>query len=264
MGNAESIRSEFDACRALLEIVRRNEFGNLLARPTDSRVVDVDLGGTKKRNDFAHQYIVELVSSIPSRSQCNIVILFPQHPVHGKRAMHSANYRTHSALNNELNDRLRESQHSSFSIICGERFYRICNAKSTMYLAWAASISVCSVNRMNIDRRHDIPLLIEMDGFMHHRSITMFESRKNGNNPILKPTDIKYVQLALPFGEEFFVCEARRDVNDDTINTLTENKLQDYLTTPQTHVSSDGELSFDDAGGELILYEDQSKNDNGG
>jgi len=174
-------------------------------------------------NPFQHKYIVKLNSSVPR--DCNMTVLFPNHPVEKKRVLWTLQYSSCKTLSTEINRRLQESSRQDLlvAIACGSHYFCFRGFVGNLYLVWAERVSQQTINQHENDIGEHMPILIETNGQMRYRSVYLF----NGDTRVTAVRDIQWFD---PFHDEIFCCETdmRREVRE--IVPTVSNSYADQVT----------------------------------
>lgn len=107
-----------------------------------------------------------------------LILLFPCHPDTRMKTLYTYNYGSVTALNREINVRLRESLQVSFDydtsrmvIVCGSVIYRLTNFIGTGYIVWASYVNTTNHNNVPSQILEHIPLFVHMDGYNQFESV---------------------------------------------------------------------------------------------
>lgn len=210
-------------------------------------------------NPFQHKYIVKLNSTVPR--DCNMAILFPNHPVEKRRILWTAQYSSSKHLSLEINKRIQESSRESLmiAIASGENYYCFQGFVGNLYLIWAERVSLQTINHQENDIGENIPILIETNGQMRYRSVfIMDEDCAN-----MKVTPIKDISWFDPFHDEIFCCETdiRKEVT--SIVPTVSNSYADQVTRDpvvRSIVSLDEDpVPFSDGGEDIHMEIDSAR-----
>lgn len=165
-------------------------------------------------NPFQHKYIVKLDSQIPP--DCNMTIVFPNHPVESKRLLWVQRY-TLNRLSLELNTRIRESPRDGLTVAvtCANRVICFRGFIGNLYLVWAKRISQQTISRQENDRKEHVPLMIETNGQFRYRNVFIFKNDERN----LRLTPVKDISWFDPFRADIFCCET--DARNDGLRLIS-------------------------------------------
>lgn len=208
-------------------------------------------------NPFQHKYIVKLNSDIPR--DCNMAVLFPNHPVEKKRILWTVQYTSSKALNTEINRRLQESSRQDLlmAIASGDTFYRFQSFVGNLYLIWAERVSQQTINKHENDIGEHVPVLIETNGQMRYRSVFIF---KGGE---MRATAVRDVQWFDPFHDELFCCETdmraeRRELVPTVSNSFADQVTRDPVVRSIVALDED-RPPFSEGEDDLMMEVDSSR-----
>jgi hypothetical protein len=194
-------------------------------------------------NPGKHKYTIKLKSDIPSN--CNMCILFPNHPLQKKRILWTKSYLGHlNQFSTELNDRIQKCNRDNLSIwvSCGNGFFEFQKFVGNIYLFWAETVNIQSVNQFQNVILKDVPLIIETNGQMSNRSLFVFQEE---NGIIINLQD---VNLQEPIG--IYCCDTdfRRDTQKMivTLSDRKANQIVEDLVLRRLRELSEDELPFVD------------------
>jgi hypothetical protein len=174
-------------------------------------------------NPFQHKYIVKLNSAVPR--DCNMAVLFPNHPVQKKRILWTLQYSSCKTLSTEMNRRLQESSREDLliAIACGNEYICFRGFVGNLYLVWAERISQQTINQHENDIGENVPILIETNGQMRYRSVYIFNTGH-------RVTAVRDIQWFDPFHDEIFCCET--DIRKEVLEIVptVANSYADQVT----------------------------------
>ncbi len=202
-------------------------------------------------NPFQHKYIVKLKSDVPR--DCNMAVLFPNHPVEKKRVLWTVQYTSCKALNTEINRRLQESSRQDLimAVACGDTFYCFRGFVGNLYLIWAERVSQQTINKHENDIGENIPVLIETNGQMRYRSVFIFLSGET------RATAMRDLQWFDPFLDEIFCCETdvradRRELVPTVSNSFADQVTRDPVVRSIVSLDDDRPPFSEEDDGELM------------
>lgn len=176
-------------------------------------------------NPFQHKYIIKINSEIPAN--CNITVLFPNHPVEKKRLLWVQQY-TQNGLSMEINRRIRDSARDGImlAITTGNEILAFKGFTGNIYLFWAERASQQTINRQENLIGKNIPMLIETNGQMGYRNVYIFDPEQRHYLTPLK--DIMWFD---PISNDLFCCENDTRKEDIRIVPTVSNSYADQITT---------------------------------
>lgn len=224
----------------------------------------VRMDETADYNPFQHKYIVKLNSQIPP--DCNMTILFPNHPVESKRLLWVQRY-TLNRLSLELNARIRESARDGLTVAVtsGNRVICFRGFIGNLYLVWAERVSQQTISRQENIIGEQIPLMIETNGQFRYRNVFIFDTEQKK----LRLTPVKDISWFEPFRNEIFCCETDSRKDELRIVSTVSNSYADQVTKdpvvrsivtldedkPPFYQEEEQELELQVDSGRLLNYE---------
>ncbi len=215
-----STPSPFSNSEEIKQLLENDQWQSLLLQKESDYIVDVYLQNAVSKNPFQHKYIIKFDSEIPPN--CNMTVIFPNHPVEKKRILWTNGNLRDLSLN--INSRLKDSNREGCQLVvtAGNRFYRFHGFTGTIYLVWAERINQQTLNKQDNTIAESIPLLLELNGQWGYRNIFIF-----GKTEI---TNLQDAQALDPFQHSIFCCESDpRKENVRVVATMT-NTQADQIT----------------------------------
>lgn len=234
MGQGGSYASKYTADATLSSVAKTSEWYQLLC---SEQVVRVDLDEFRDEyytlNPFRHIYSVMFNDSVPR--DCQLALLFPQHPQQKKRVLFTTSYSSLLKLGIEINKRVRASNQWTLYVVCGNRVFHLENISVNAYVVWCARVNQQNVNSHNNTIAAMMPAFIEMDGYGRIRSCVLLNPLCAEDSVI--PLPLAHLTVLTPFHAPMFPCEARDDraENEDDVHqreivTLNENDALNKAT----------------------------------
>lgn len=192
-------------------------------------------------NRFRNKYVIQLEAQVPPN--CSMALVFPRHPDPKYRVLWPR-----GGHNPTLNERFRQSTPKELVATSGDELYRITGmGEGTLYLIWAERINVRTVNQVEAQIMHHVPLLIAMDGRHGYKSIYVFGDR------VLHMEDID--EIHEPLHSTLFCCEMdprvpqgrvvatlSKAASDELASTVVEMESIDGVREPFAPLSERSEL----------------------
>lgn len=175
----------------------------------------IDMSTDIFENPFKHKYTIKFNSDIPSN--CNMAILFPNHPLSKKRVLWTKSYLGNlNQFSRELNDRIQKSNRDHLSVIItsGNHLYQFQGFVGNLYLWWAETINIERVNQIQNEILRNVPVLVETNGQMNCRSLFIFKE-----SLLVNLNDATFFE---PIDNNLYCCETDPRKNEiKPINTLS-------------------------------------------
>jgi len=148
----------------------------LLRRDLREKCYTVNVGTDIQTNAWNEHH--KIAFDVEKAEDYYLIVLFPCHPDVRKRTLYTYNYGSVTALNREINARLRDSLQVSFEyetsrmvIICGSVIYKLTNFIGTGYIVWASYVNTTNHNQVPNQILEQIPVFVHMDGYNQFESV---------------------------------------------------------------------------------------------
>ena len=173
-------------------------------------------------SDKTEKYTIKLKSSIPTN--CNMCILFPNHPSAKKRVLWTKSYLGHlNTFSTELNNRIQESDRKDLTIVIssGNNCFAFKHFVGRLYLWWGETIKIEKTNQCQPEIINDIPILVETDGKWSTRSVFLFSENQV----------IQKVNFIEPIHYNLYCCETdpRKFHSKSIVTTMSDNKANQVV-----------------------------------
>ena len=178
-------QSTYAACADMREVVAEDKWMDLLGRPGDLRVVDVNLAKLPY-DDRALGFRFKLQYCGEQPAGCSVLLLFPNLNDASRQVLDTAHYQSsYAALDKEINARLEASKIDSaptvghvsslkLAVISGQHVFRIWNITGNVYLYWLRKLHIYNTSGVGQLPLINVPILVETDSRMGYRSLVHF------------------------------------------------------------------------------------------
>ena len=203
----------------LLDVIQKGNGGlkGLLLRQDikEEAIIEVDMNYDHSISAWKEHYTITFSDQPPPTSQYYMILLFPCHAEPKKQVLYTYQYSDLTHLNQEINQRLRDSLALSFdfnvtrlAIVYGKVVYCLRNMLGTAYLNWTSSFHATNHNFVSTSNEQHLPMLITMDGYTQFESILVLHPSAPLPGVVVKPLNVNTCRMRIPFRVFLWTDEA--------------------------------------------------------
>jgi hypothetical protein len=220
MGNRHGFTSPHTVCNDHLHEIFT---GNHTALIESSDVRQINFQDIESHNPFHHEYAIMLDALIPR--DCQLVLLFPNHPVEKQRVLYSNHYSQLYQLGIAINERIRESHQWTFAILVSDQIYEFLSVTGNIYVVWCIRANQRNRNNQCISTETMCPCIVQMDGRGRVTALVLLNF-----NTKYQVIPLKNLKMFTPCRTVIFACETNPPESLSTRGPIHTHSIEEAIS----------------------------------